>query len=73
MLKRIEGEVRELGDLLSGGPYAEDSARVLRAFLAGIELMGQPSVSACHKSESTGRPQAGIPAARQAGQLSSGR
>src|SRR5262249_23281620 len=61
MLKRIEGEVGELRDCLAGCPYAEDSAGVLRAFFAGIELVGQPSVRTRHKSESTGRPPAGTP------------
>ena len=51
MLKRIEAEVGELGDLLAGGPDAEDSARVLRAFLAGMSSwVSRPSARATDPS-----------------------
>ena len=48
VLQRVEAEVGELGDLLAGGPDAEDAAGVLRALLAGEQVVGQPSVAACH-------------------------
>ena len=48
VLQRIEPEVRQLGDVLSGSPDAEDPAGVLRALLAGDEVMVQTTVATCH-------------------------
>ena len=41
VLQRVEPEVGQLGDVLARGPDAEDAAGVLRALLAGKEVMGQ--------------------------------
>lgn len=50
VLQRIEPEVRRLRDVLSGSPDAEDPAGVLRAFLAGDEVMVQTTVATCHSA-----------------------
>src|SRR6478752_5902237 len=50
VLQRIEPEVRQLRDVLSGSPDAEDPAGVLRAFLAGDEVMVQTTVATCHSA-----------------------
>ena len=48
MLKSVEPEVREFGNLLVGGPYAEDTAGILRALLTGEKFVTQPSITAWH-------------------------
>ena len=48
VLQRVEPEVRQLGDVLTGSPDAEDPAGVLRALLAGEEVMVQTTVATCH-------------------------
>ena len=45
VLQGVEPEVGELGDLLAGGPDAEDAAGVLRALLAGEQVVVEPSVA----------------------------
>ena len=52
VLQRVEAEVGELGDVLAGGPDAEDAAGVLRPLLAGEQVVGEASVSACHDVDS---------------------
>jgi len=49
VLERVQAEVRQFGDLLTGRPHAEDSAGVLGALLAGEKVMGESAVA----SEST--------------------
>src|SRR5690606_4766953 len=48
VLQRVQAEVGQPGDILAGCPDTEDTAFVLRAFLSGKEVMGEPSVAACH-------------------------
>src|SRR5690606_9944011 len=48
VLQRVEPEVGELGDLLTGCPDTEDAALVLRALVVRIELVRQSSVAARH-------------------------
>ena len=52
VLQGVEAVVGELGDLLAGSPDAEDPAGVLRALLAGKQIMREPSVAACHVPQS---------------------
>ena len=54
VLQGVEAEIGELGDLLAGGPDAEDAAGVLRAPVVGIEVVGQQSVAARHGLQSRG-------------------
>ncbi len=61
MLKRVEAEVGELGDLLAGGPDAEDSAGILGCavvpeFAADLELMREGAVAARHEGSLRCRP-----------------
>ena len=48
VLEGVEAEVGELGDLLAGRPDPEDAAGVLRALLAGEQIVREPSVAARH-------------------------
>ena len=48
VLQGVQAEVGELGDVLAGSPDAEDATGVLRPLLAGEQVVGEPSVSACH-------------------------
>jgi hypothetical protein len=48
VLKGVEAEVGELGDLLARGPHAEHAAGVLGALLAGEQVVAEPSVAAKH-------------------------
>ena len=55
MLERVQTEVGELGDLFARRPDAEDAAGVLRALLAGEEVVVEPAVTYGHGPESTWR------------------
>lgn len=46
MLQRVEAEVGEFGDFFPGCPDTENTARVLRPLVVGIERCGQPAVTA---------------------------
>ena len=52
VLQGVEPVVGELGDVLAGGPDAEDATGVLRPLLAGEQVVGQASVSAWHDADS---------------------
>ena len=52
VLQGVEPVVGQLGDVLTGGPDAEDAAGVLRPLLAGEQVVGQASVSAWHDADS---------------------
>ncbi len=59
VLQRVEAEVGQLGDLglgagAVGGPDAEDPAGVLRALLAGNQVVSEPTVATWHGRQSTG-------------------
>ena len=41
VLERVEAEVGELGDVLAGGPDAEDAAGVLGSAVLGVEVVRQ--------------------------------
>jgi hypothetical protein len=61
MLKCVEAEVRELGDVLTGRPDAEDPAGVLGCAIiaqisADLELMRELAVAARHMDESMPPP-----------------
>ena len=46
VLEGVQPEVGQLGDVLAGGPHAEDAARVLRALVLGVDGHGQTAVAA---------------------------
>src|SRR5699024_874056 len=48
VLQSVQPEVGELGDLFAGGPDAEDTAGVLRALLAGEDVVRELTVTAYH-------------------------
>ena len=68
VLQRVEAVVGELGDLLAGSPDAEDPAGVLRALLAGKEVVRQLSVAACHVRSVSHRAEASVAAFQQDGE-----
>ena len=45
VLQGVEAEVGELGDVLAGGPDAEDAARVLGAAILRVEVVVEPTVA----------------------------
>ena len=46
VLQGVETEVGELGDVLAGGPDAEDATGVLGSAFLGVEIVRQAAVSA---------------------------
>jgi hypothetical protein len=50
VLQRVETEVGQLGDFLAGGPDAEDAASILGSGVLGIEIVGEASISAGHRT-----------------------
>jgi len=48
MLQGIEPKVSEFGDLVAGGPHAEDPASILRRLLVRINIVGQPAIASGH-------------------------
>jgi hypothetical protein len=57
MLEGVEPEVRELCDLFTRSPDPEDAASVLRALLAGKQIVIESTVTTWHASECRrGRP-----------------
>jgi hypothetical protein len=52
VLERIQSEIGEFGDLFAGGPDPEDAASVLRALLAGEEIVTEETVTTMHTAES---------------------
>jgi len=48
MLQGIQTEVGQFGDLVAGGPDAEDSAGILGTALAGEEFVREATVTAWH-------------------------
>ena len=69
MLQGVEAVEGEFGDFLAGSPDPEDAAGVLRALLAGEQIMGEPSVAAGHVPECPTAPTAPyVPSGRAASQ-----
>jgi hypothetical protein len=57
VLEGVEPEVRELCDLFTGSPDAEDAASVLGALFAGKQIVIESTVTTWHVSECRrGRP-----------------
>ena len=48
MLQRVEPEVGELGNLVTGGPHAEDAAGVLETAIRVEEIVDEATISARH-------------------------
>src|SRR5580765_3372341 len=61
VLQGVEAVVGELCDVLAGSPDAEDTTCVLRALLAGEQVMGEESIAASHAPI---LPQPGSPGGR---------